>query len=124
MNNLPKTKSIYKMKFDCGRGDFLSGSFVAFDEDVALLISSEMPIAFGEVLGKHSNVRGPLTKSEITKVTDDKHVVDVFEKNDLSSGYDPFNYPIDWEWKEQKGWDDDILVCEGIELLEKENSET
>jgi hypothetical protein len=109
------------MKFQCGRGDYLSGSFVAFDEDVALLISSKMPIAFGEVLGKHSYVCGPIEQSEITKVTDDKHVVEIFENHDLKSGFNPFYYPVDYEWKEEKCWDDDILVYEGLEILEKEN---
>ena len=109
------------MKFQCGRGDYLSGSFVAFDEDVALLISSKMPIAFGEVQGKHSYVCGPIEQSEITKVTDDKHVVEIFENHDLKSGFNPFYYPVDYEWKEEKCWDDDILVYEGLEILEKEN---
>lgn len=114
-------KSLYRMECDCGRQGSLSGIFVENDEDVSLLISSEMVISFGEVLGKHSQVSGYLTEPEIEKITDDENVIDVVEKYNLETGYNPFDYPVGWEWKEEKGWKDDITVREGIEILKKGN---
>lgn len=112
-------KALYRMNFECGRNGTLSGIFVADSEDVGLLIESKMEISFGEVLGKHSNVEGWLESHEIEKITDDVNVIEVVEKYGLSVGHNPFNYPVEYSWKESKGWDDDILVCEGIELLKK-----
>jgi len=116
-----KMKSLYRMNFDCGRQGSLSGIFVEDDEDVALLISSEMVIVFGEVLGKHSHIAGTLTPSEIVKITDDEKVISIFDEFELESGFNPFDYPVGYEWKESKGWRDDITVCEGIEILKKGN---
>lgn len=114
-------KSLYRMNFDCGRQGNLEGVFVAEDEDISLLISSEMVIRFGEVLGKHSDIAGNLTSPEIEKITDDEKVIEVVEKYGLETGYNPFDYPVGWEWKEAKGWKDDITVSEGIEILKKGN---
>lgn len=114
-------KSLYRMNFDCGRQGNLQGVFVAEDEDISLLISSEMVINFGEVLGKHSQIAGPLTSPEIEKITDDEKVIEVVEKYGLETGFNPFDHPVGWEWKEAKGWEDDITVSEGIEILKKGN---
>jgi len=80
-----------------------------------------MPIHFGEVLGKHSDVCGTLTEPEIEKISDESNVIEVVEKYGLETGYNPFDYPVDYSWKESKGWKDDITVREGIEILKKGN---
>jgi len=92
-------KAIYKMNFDCGRSGNLYGIFVAEKDKMNDLIGTE--IYFGEVLGKHSEVCGPLTDEEIELVTDDEAVVELFVKHDLSSGYNPFWYVNEEECEEE-----------------------
>lgn len=85
-------KGIFKLTFDCGRSGELHGIFVAKKYDVKELVESGEEVYFGEVLGKHSEVYGPIEESEIELVTDDLHAIEIFEKYDLSSGYNPFDY--------------------------------
>lgn len=102
-----KMKAIYKFNFDCGRQGSLDGVFVANRSDVSYLVENKIPISFGEVLGKHSNVTGYVDKSEIIEVTDDVKMIELFESFDLSSGYSPFDYPVDfWENEEWLSKDD------------------
>lgn len=88
-------KGIYKFKFDCRRSGSLSGIFVAGKDDVENIIGKE--VYFGEVLGKHSEVYGTIDENEISFVTDDPIAVEIFEKYNLSSGYNPFRYLRDEE---------------------------
>ena len=83
-------KGIYEMNFDCGRIGSLEGIFVADSADVEKAIG--LDIYFGEVLGKHSEIVGPLDPEDITLVTDDPKAVEMFEKYNFASGYDPFDY--------------------------------
>lgn len=85
-------KAIYKFNFDCGRMGYLSGVFVEEEDKVKELIESGREVCFGEVLGKHSDIAGPIESQDITLVTNDANVVELFEKHDLSSGYNPFDY--------------------------------
>lgn len=85
-------KGIYRLNFDCGRMGNLHGLFIADSADVKALVESEKEIYFGEVLGKHSEIRGSIGSEEITLVTDEILPVEIFEKYNLSSGYDPFDY--------------------------------
>jgi hypothetical protein len=85
-------KGIYRLNFDCGRQGHLSGIFVADSKHVELLISSQTQVYFGEVLGKHSEVCGPVQENEISLVTDDQQAVTVFEKFKLQTGFNPFDY--------------------------------
>lgn len=85
-------KGIFKLTFDCGRSGELYGIFISEKSKVKELVESGEEVYFGEVLGKHSEVCGPIDESEIELVTDDLHVIEIFEKYDLSSGYNPFDY--------------------------------
>jgi hypothetical protein len=85
-------KAIYKLHFDCGRMGVLEGSFVADTEEVKKLIDSKKEVYFGEVLGKHSEISGRIEECDITLVTTEPKVVELFERHDLSSGYNPFDY--------------------------------
>jgi hypothetical protein len=115
-------KAIYKMCFDCGRSGDLDGVFVTTEQKVKKLIESEIEVQFGEALGKHSEVYGSVTESEISFVTDDEDFVIKFEHYGLDVGYNPFeymstNFEID-------GIDtEDLCVDEIIELLIKIESE-
>jgi uncharacterized protein YdcH (DUF465 family) len=83
-------EAIYKMEFDCGRMGSLSGVFVADTDAMQKLIGTE--VYFGEVLGKHSEIAGPIDEKDITLVTSDSDAVEMFKKHKLHSGYNPFDY--------------------------------
>ena len=67
----------------------LEGIFVADPQEVKQLIDSEKDVYFGEVLGKHSEIFGPISENEITMVSDDPAFVKLFEAHNLSSGFVP-----------------------------------
>jgi hypothetical protein len=85
-------KAIYKLKFDCGRCGSLDGIFTAEISEMNRLIQSGAEVYFGEVLGKHSEITGPIEQSNITLVTNDPEVVAVFEKHKMATGHNPFDY--------------------------------
>lgn len=85
-------KAVYKLHFDCGRMGELNGLFVADTEKVRELIESGEEVYFGEVLGKHSEVCGPIEESDISLVSTDENVIKVIEEHDLENGYNPFDY--------------------------------
>jgi hypothetical protein len=85
-------RAIYKMNFDYGRHGNLYGIFVANKDYVKLLVSKEISILFGEVLGKHSEVIGHVSSGEIDMISDKTEDVEYFERLGLESGYNPFSY--------------------------------
>lgn len=84
-------KAIFKMNVDCGRGGSLQGVFIADEKVVDYMIKKEVPVYFGEVLGKHSDVCGAIEEKEIKIVSKDENVIKVIEDNKLTSGYNPIN---------------------------------
>ena len=90
------SKAIYRMESDCGRSGCLHGIFSASKERVEKLLSSGKEIYFGEVLGKHSEVIADFGKANsgdtIDLITDDPAAVEIFDKYDLATGYNPFDY--------------------------------
>lgn len=87
-------KALFKMNFDCGRMGNLEGVFVADIEDVECLVNNKISVYFGEVLGKHSEIYGCMTESEIKQITTDENVIKVVEEHGLESGYNPFGYTL------------------------------
>lgn len=85
-------KALYRLKFDCGRQGCLEGVFVADTEDVKYLVKNQVSVYFGEVLGKHSEIYGPVEQKEIELITTEENVIEVVEKYGLSTGYNPFEY--------------------------------
>ena len=86
------SKAIYKLHFQCGKGEILEGVFIAEKDDVAEMVESGKYILFGEAQGKHSNVYGPIELDEdLTFVTDDQAVIKMFEDYKLFSGYNPID---------------------------------
>ncbi len=112
-------KGIYKLSFDCGRMGELNGVFVDTDIRVAKLIESGVDVYFGEVLGKHSEIFGPIEQRDIKLVTEDETTVKAFEENNLENGFNPFDYThIGFE---KEGVDtDDMLISDVIDLLLQE----
>lgn len=85
-------KAIYKLNFDCGRSGSLYGIFTAEVSKMNGLIQSGAEVYFGEVLGKHSDVSGPIEESDITLISRDSKVVALFEKHQMATGFNPFDY--------------------------------
>jgi hypothetical protein len=84
-------KALYKFHFDAGRQGALHGLFIADPKDVRELIESKRIVRFGEVLGKHSDIRGPVEDYDLTLVTDDPEKIKWAEEARLCFGFDPFN---------------------------------
>lgn len=87
-------KALYKMNFDCGRQGSLEGLFIADTKDVEYLVNNKVCVCFGEVLGKHSDIRGTVDKKEIKRITTAKNVINVIEDYELENGYNPFEYNL------------------------------
>lgn len=116
-------KAIYKLNFDCGRDGGLDGIFIADKEYVDMLIGSGIEVYFGEVLGKHSEVYGEIEETDIKLVTDDPIAIEIFEKYDLSSGYNPFNeHANNFDYEEiGLSSDDNIDIYDIVEKMIENN---
>lgn len=84
---------LWKFEWDCGRQGVLKGLFAATEEEIEDAIGK---IAnFGEVLGKHSEVYGPIEEGEITKIDLDTETVEKVTRiigDNTWSGYNPLEY--------------------------------
>lgn len=116
-------KALFKLNFDCGRQGCLEGIFVADTEDVEYLKKNNICVYFGEVLGKHSEVYGPIDDNEIELLTTEASVIEVVQKYDLTNGYNPFEYKLDATETEdvpENGIDwSDCTVQEYIDFMRK-----
>ena len=71
----------------------VNGLFIADDSDVTNLMGKE--IYFGEILGKHSEIFGPLEEGDLTIKSDDQEFIKQFIEimgDGTISGYNPLNY--------------------------------
>jgi len=87
-------KKLVRYNVDCGRMGSLDGLFICEDSDLDR-IADYGTVSFGEVLGKHSDVRIKFTKEEFEILTDDQDFIDRLEKyvgGRSISGYNPLNY--------------------------------
>ena len=84
--------TLYKLHYDCGRMGSLDGLFIASKGDLDELVESKREVYFGEVLGKHSEIYGPIEASDVTEVSTNPEVIGVIRDNELQSGYNPFDY--------------------------------
>jgi len=85
-------KALYKFHFDCGKNGVLYGLFIEDIEKVDELMDSGRIIYFGEVLGKNSDIMGPIEEEDITFITDDEKVLAIIDHFNLSTGFNPFDY--------------------------------
>ena len=88
-------KTLYKFHFDCGRQGELTGLFIDEPERLKKLVESKVDIEFGEALGKHSYILGPLDETDYTFITDDPKVIAIVEEFDLQTGVDPVQAYLD-----------------------------
>jgi kynureninase len=85
-------KKIYRMRLDFGRNGSLTGLFVATEEQIKSIIGRSA--WFGEALGKHSDCSWTFEQGEdvFEEVLSTSQIVEWFEKNVGSQGYNPFDY--------------------------------
>jgi hypothetical protein len=85
-------KKLYRFYVDCGRMGELEGLFIRDEKDIKDAIGKE--VWFHDVLGKHSEIGGPLEASEITVVTDDQDYINKTLEliGPHISGIDPIDY--------------------------------
>lgn len=78
-------RTIYKFHFDCGRQGILTGLFIEDSERLQKLVDSGEEVYFGEVLGKHSEIYGPITSDDYTEVTNNPDVLKIFDEYSLTT---------------------------------------
>lgn len=89
-NGFKNMKKLYKFFWEYGRMGDVDGVFVA--EESALSAAMGKTICFGEILGKHSEVNGPLEEFDVEVLTDDQDFIKKFEKYRCACGYNPLDY--------------------------------
>ncbi len=86
-------KKLYKFHWDCGRMGDVNGLFVADENEINSTMGKD--IYFGEILGKHSQVHGKLTESDLIVKSDDQDfiekLVEIIGSTNIS-GYNPLSY--------------------------------
>lgn len=88
---------LIRFEFYCGRQGSLNGTFMLDEEGwdkLQNLIEAGDVVYFGEVLGKHSEVFGPIDPDDIEVVTEDQDWLHKAQELgiDLDSGYNPLDY--------------------------------
>lgn len=85
-----KKRALWMFEWDVRRGGKVVGQFIATDEEVDTAIGSD--VYFGDILGKHSEVRGTLDREDLRRVTDDEEFIKKCEELKLLVGYNPLKY--------------------------------
>jgi hypothetical protein len=83
-------KKLYRFRWNADRGGSLTGIFVASPEAIEEAIGEVA--YFGEVLGKHSCVRGVLDRGDISEVECSEGFAEEFARIVRSVGYNPLDY--------------------------------
>ena len=86
---------LIKFHFDAGRMGSLHGMFVLDGESLAewqKMVENKTTVYFGEVLGKHSEIYGPVEEADFTVVTEDEEFCKKFVEYGCASGYNPLEY--------------------------------
>ena len=67
-------RKLYKFSADCGRMGYIEGTLIEDDDLVAKCIGQK--VYFGEILGKHSDIRWDLKESDLVVLTDDQQFIE------------------------------------------------
>lgn len=67
-------RKLYSFFWDCGRMGDVEGLFIAEESEVDAAIGSE--VYFGEILGKHSDIRGTLSSEDLKVISDEQDKID------------------------------------------------
>lgn len=111
-------EAVYKFHFDCRRMGTLRGVFIAEKRKVDYLISSGEEVYFGECLGKHSEIYGPVQACDVTMVTDNPSYIELIRNLELENGSNPVE--IYEERFEEDHYKDGLVAWP---WLEKDNGE-
>jgi hypothetical protein len=106
---------VYNFNFDCGRAGNLTGMFAVDERGKAALdalIASRREVYFGEVLGKHSEVRGPIDPTDVSLIEATPEEVAVVLRV-LGGAIDPAGRP----WTTLNGWNPLETLGEHTELV-------
>lgn len=82
-----------KFYWDCGRMGAVEGLFICDKETLEQAYGRH--VSFGEILGKHSEVYGTLTREDIVIKTEDQVFIDKLQDilgSSTLSGYNPLSY--------------------------------
>lgn len=91
-------ESLYKLHFNCGRQGELTGLFLEDSDKLNKLVESGEEVYFGEVLGKHSEICGPIEKSDFTLVTSDEKVISIVKEFNLTTIDSPVRTYTEFCW--------------------------
>lgn len=106
---------LYKFHWYCGRMGDVEGVFVA-DEDVVTKCIGRF-CYLGEVLGKHSEVRGTLDAEDMTVLTDDQDfIAKAVDFGLVPMGHNPIDAIIEWAYEQLEDWD--FIRSIGLEVPE------
>lgn len=81
---------LWKFYWNCGRMGSVESIFTATQEEIDSILEKE--IHFGEILGKHSEIHGPLIKANLTLLSSDQTFVNEFIQLVGNIGHNPFDY--------------------------------
>lgn len=88
-----QVKVLVEFYWDCGRQGEVAGLFVCDKEKLESSYGKQ--VYFGEILGKHSDVYGTLSKEDITIKSEDQQFIATLEGiigSSTISGYNPLSY--------------------------------
>lgn len=80
---------LWKFFWDCGRQGEVEGTFVASRQEIEDALGKT--VYLGEALGKHSEVYGDLEEKDVTLLSANGSVVELFLQHIGSVGYDPLD---------------------------------
>lgn len=83
-------RGLYRYTMDSEKMGDVEGIFVSTDRAIEKQMGKE--VYFGEILGKHSEISGTLHPYQITMLTSDQKAVEIVEKYNLETGYNPLDY--------------------------------
>lgn len=88
-------KLLWKFEWDVGRMGTVESTFVATQSEIDAAVGEQ--VYFGEILGKHSDVYGPLEAKDLEVISRDPNEIAVFERTVGSTGHNPLDYIEDYE---------------------------
>lgn len=86
----PDAEVVWRFEWYLGRNGTVESEFVATRKEIEAVLGQS--VYFGEILGKHSEVRGTLEASEFKMISDDVAFAQKFKELIGTTGYCPFDY--------------------------------
>lgn len=84
---------LWRFNWDVGRAGVVESVFVAKQSEIDAALGSY--VFFGEILGKHSDVRGRLDLEDLQVLSEDPALIALFQKHVGGTGHNPLDYMDD-----------------------------